>query len=81
MRKIHICFFCTRKCMWNVVLRKKTIDVLIERDRHKNEVCKKNGIEIIYAIDKNYSVMDGMHSKENTCNIKNLENVLKCKLK
>ena len=59
----------------------ESLDALIKRDRHKNEVCKKNGIEIIYVIDKNYSVMDSMYSKENTCNIKNLENVLNFKLK
>lgn len=59
----------------------ESLDALIKRDRYKNEVCKKNGIEIIYVIDKNYSVMDSMYSKENTCNIKNLENVLNFKLK
>ena len=59
----------------------ESLDALIKRDRYKNEVCKKNGIEIIYVIDKNYSVMDSMYSKENTYNIKNLENVLNFKLK
>lgn len=54
----------------------ESLDVLIGRDKCKNKLCKKNGVEIIYVIDKNYSTMDTMYSKENTCNIKDLENFL-----
>lgn len=54
----------------------ENLDILVERDRTKNILCEKNGVNIVYVIDKKYSTMDSMYSKENTMNIKDLKTFL-----
>lgn len=53
------------------------LDTIIERDKNKKDLCKENNIEILYVVNKNYSNMiKDIYTANNTCNIKNLEEVL-----
>lgn len=55
----------------------ENFDIIIERDKRKKMLCEKNGIKIVYIIDKKYSKMnEEIYSKENTIDVKHIREYL-----
>ncbi len=53
------------------------LDTIKERDKFKKDICEKNGIKIIYTIDKKYKNIDSeIYTENNTYNIENIKELI-----